>query len=152
MNPSDLIATARGLAESEPSQADLRRAVSTAYYAVFHCLAGTAADVLIIRSRSDVWHQVYRNLEHGSARTVCRDKKVMKLFSQEIQDFADTFLTLQEARHQADYAFEIEDPYEKQKVLADIDKAENAIDQFEKATIADRLNFAARVLFKWRSL
>ena len=150
MNPSDLIATARGLAESDPSQANLRRAVSTAYYAVFHCLAGTAADVLIIRSRSEAWHQVYRALEHGSAKNACRNKE-MERFSREIQDFADTFVTLQHVRHQADYAFEIEDQYEKQKVLADIDKAENAIDQFEKAKIADRLNFVAHVLFKRRS-
>ena len=43
MIPHDLIQTARRLTESgavQPTQADLRRAVSTAYYALFHCLAG----------------------------------------------------------------------------------------------------------------
>ena len=151
MNSSDLIATARGLAESGPSQANLRRAVSTAYYAVFHCLAGTAADLLIGGSRSEAWHQVYRALEHGSAKTACRNKQAMERFPREVQCFADTFVTLQQARHQADYAFEVEDLYEEQKVLADIDKAENAIVQLEQANILHRRNFAAHVLFKRRS-
>ena len=77
MTPRDLIATARGLAEGDPrrpSQANLRRAVSTAYYAMFHCLAGTAADLLIGGSRSEAWHQVYRALEHGSAKGACRNR------------------------------------------------------------------------------
>ena len=49
VNPRDLIQTARRLTESgaaQPTQADLRRAVSTAYYALFHCLAATVADLL----------------------------------------------------------------------------------------------------------
>ena len=48
MNPHDLMAVARALAESDralPLQATLRRAVSTAYYALFHCLAASAADL-----------------------------------------------------------------------------------------------------------
>ena len=49
VNSHDLIETARRLTASgaaPPTQADLRRAVSTAYYGLFHCLAGTAADLL----------------------------------------------------------------------------------------------------------
>ena len=50
MNPHDLIRMARQLASGDlgsgrgrPRQAELRRAVSTAYYAMFHALALTAA-------------------------------------------------------------------------------------------------------------
>lgn len=55
MNPHDLIETARRLAganpgQPTPTQADLRRTVSTAYYALFHCLAGAAADLLVGRT------------------------------------------------------------------------------------------------------
>ena len=74
MNSRDLIETARGLTElspRRPSQANLRRALSTAYYAVFHCLAATVADALMGKGRSDAWHQTYRALEHGSARRAC---------------------------------------------------------------------------------
>ena len=52
MKARDLITTARSLTEldpRQPTQANLRRAVSTAYYAVFHLLAHTAADLLIGR-------------------------------------------------------------------------------------------------------
>ena len=49
MNPQDLISGARLLAQGNgrrgrPRQADLCRAVSTAYYALFHTLAGCGAD------------------------------------------------------------------------------------------------------------
>ena len=74
MNSRDLIETAHRLTElspRRPSQANLRRALSTAYYAVFHCLAATAADALMGKGRNDAWHQTYRALEHGSARRAC---------------------------------------------------------------------------------
>ena len=76
MNSRDLIETARGLTElspRRPSQANLRRAVSTAYYALFHSLAATVADALMGKRRSDAWHQTYRALEHGSARRACQN-------------------------------------------------------------------------------
>ena len=41
--------------------------VGTACYAMFHCLAGTAADLLIGRTRGPAWHRGYRVLEHGRA-------------------------------------------------------------------------------------
>ena len=151
MDPRDLIATARGLtaiSRRRPSQANLRRAVSTAYYAMFHCLAGAAADLLIGRRRSPAWHQVYRALEHGSAKNACRNKQAMQGFPPEIQDFAEAFTALQKARHQADYALDVR--YDKSDVLVAIDRAENAIVQFEQADIQHRRGFAAHVLFRRR--
>ena len=103
----------------------LRRAVSTAYYVVFHCLAGAAANLLVGRSRGSAWHRVYLALEHGKAKSACGHKQAMKRFQPEIQYFADTFVILQDARHRADYA--LEGRYYKLDVLADIDQAENAI-------------------------
>ena len=152
MNARDLIATARSLAEigrRRPSQANLRRAVSTAYYAVFHCLAGAAADLLIGQRRSPAWHRVYRALEHGRAKTACERKREMAGFPPEIRDFANTFAILQDARHQADYA--LEGRYDKLDVLAAIDRAENVIARFERAEARHRRGFAAHVLFRRRS-
>ena len=62
MNARDLIQTASRLTESgaaQPTQADLRRAVSTAYYAMFHCLAASAANLFIGTVRSPAWHRAY---------------------------------------------------------------------------------------------
>ena len=151
MNPRDLIATARSLAEGDlrrPSQANLRRAVSTAYYAVFHCLAGTAADLLIGRSRSEAWHQVYRALEHGSAKSACRNRQAMQRFPLEVQGFADTFVALQKARQRADYALDVR--FDKPDVLAAIDSAETAIARLGQADDQHRRAFVAHVLFKQR--
>jgi hypothetical protein len=75
---NDLIATARRLAKASPKrprQSDLKRGVSTAYYALFHALARDCADLLVGTgdTRSEpAWAQVYRTLEHGVAKNSCK--------------------------------------------------------------------------------
>ena len=151
MNPRDLIETARRLAHpgaAQPTQADLCRAVSTAYYALFHCLAATAADLLTGSNRSPEWHQVYRALEHGKAKRACRQQGALRAFPMEIRDFAEIFADLQGARHEADYALEGE--YSKPDVLAIINRAEGVINEFEQADVRQQRGFAVHVLFKRR--
>ena len=150
MNSGDLIETARGLAElspRRPSQTNLRRAVSTAYYAMFHCLASTAADLLIGRSRTPAWHQVYRALEHGRARNACLQKRVMRSFPAEVRDFAEAFVTLQNNRHLADYALDAKS-YRKSDVVDEIKAVESTIGRFEGTNVEARRSFAAHVLFR----
>ena len=152
MNPRDLIKTARELTVSgnnKPRQANLLRATSTAYYALFHTLAKCCADLLIGGSGSqrspEAWRQVYRALEHGVAKNAC-DSKLITKFPNEIQDFANAFITMQAKRHKADY-----DPTEKtykSLVSLDIDMSENVIDGFHQASLKDRRAFAAFVLFR----
>ena len=152
MKPLDLIEAARDMTASgrgRPTQAKLRRAVSTAYYAMFHCLAGCAANLLIGRARKPAWHQTYRALEHGKARNACEDKRGMAAFPQEVCNFADTFVFLQKARQQADYA--LDGRYDRPDVLAAIDRAERAIARFEQADVQHRRAFVAHVLFKRRA-
>ena len=151
MTPRDLMETARRLAQpgaAQPTQADLRRAVSTAYYALFHCLAATAADLLTGSERSPEWHQVSRALEHGKAKRACQQQRAMQAFPMEIRSFAKAFVELQGARHEADYA--LEGQYLKPDVLAIITRAEEAIDRFEQADVRHRRSFAIHVLFKRR--
>ena len=152
MTPLDLIETARGemeLGSRRPTQASLRRATSTAYYALFHCLASSAANLLIGRIRSPAWHRVHRALEHGRARSACHHEQV-KGFPTEIRNFAKTFLTLQRARQQADYALDSSTFY-KSDVLVDIASAESAIEQFQQVDVDARREFAAQVLFRERA-
>lgn len=151
MNSRDLMGTARRLTDpraSQPTPADLRRAVSTAYYALFHCLAAAAADLLTGTSRGPAWHQVYRALEHGKAREACRQQAATRGFPKEIRAFAKAFHALQEARHRADYA--LDSRFSKRDVLAIIQTAEDAIGQFERADGRQRHRFAVHVLFKRR--
>ena len=150
MDPHDL--TARRLAQpgaARPTQADLRRAVSTAYYALFHCLAAAAAGLLTgTGSRSPEWRQVHRALEHGKARSACQQQGAIRTFPMEIQRFAKAFIELQKARQKADYAFE--GAYFQREVLVVIDTAEDAMDRFERADVRHRRSFAVHALFKRR--
>ena len=143
---------ARALTESgraPPTQARLRRAVSTAYYAMFHTLAASAADLFIGPTRNPAWHRAYRALEHGRARSACQQGRAMREFPAEVRYFAEAFVALQKARQQADYALNT-DAYEESDVLAYIGSAELAISQFEQADTEARRSFAAHVLFRQR--
>ena len=153
MNPHDLMEVARGLAESGHApamQARLRRAVSTAYYAMFHYLAMSAADLFISTVRSPAWHRIYRALEHGRARSACRQAQTMPEFPAEIRDFAKAFVVLQIERQKADYALDTP-AYEESDVRDHIASAELAIGQFEQATVDARRGFVVQVLFRQRS-
>lgn len=132
---------------------NLRRAVSTAYYAMFHCLARNCADQLIggrNAARSNpAWRQVYRALDHGAARRACERPHVISKFPKGIEDFANIFSSLQEKRHIADY--DPDEKFYKSSATLDIDAAEDAIRRFEAEGIKDRRAFAALVLFKRRN-
>ena len=151
----DLIALASRLASASPNkprQADLRRAVSTAYYALFHAVAKNVADTMagaIKGNRSEqAWAQAYRGLQHGDARAAC-DAIRNQYVSQEIKDCADAFVVSQSARHAADY-----DPLHRltraDAVLA-VQSAKNAIGKLRSATSKDRRAFAVLVLVRKRS-
>ena len=131
-------------------QARLRRAVSTAYYAMFHCLAMSAADLFIGAVRSAAWHRTYRALEHGRARAACRQAQRMPEFPAGVTDFADAFVVLQIERQQADYALDT-DAYRQSDVLGHIASAVRAIRRFEQEDVEAKRAFAAHVLFRQRS-
>lgn len=151
MLPRDLLDTARHLVASgkgKPRQAHLRRAVSTTYYALFHTLAKTCADLVAGKATHSkpAWNQVYRALQHGFAKDACKHADILSKFPNEIQDFANMFVAMQDKRHKADY-----DPDEKvfkSAVEADIRAVESVMDGFEKAPIRDRRAFVALVLLK----
>jgi hypothetical protein len=105
----DLLEQAYHLANwesGEPKQASLRRAVSTAYYALFHLLIDEAVgNWAVARQRSIL----ARTFEHGRMKGVCNDQ--IKLFyssgqphsGTQLNNVARTFVSLQEERHTADY-------------------------------------------------
>lgn len=102
---NDLLEIASSLAARErgrPKQASLKRAVSTAYYAPFHELADLCSRELVGAPQQANWanyRQIYRALDHGSARRVLDPQKS----EDEILPIALAFSTLQRERHTADY-------------------------------------------------
>ena len=156
MNPRDLIRIARNLASGaadgrrgRPRQAELRRAVSTAYYALFHALALSCANVLAGGNRNNPsWQQAYRSLEHGHTRNQCNDKSTMNAFPVEIQDFGSRFILVQGQRQQADYSPNA--TFSRDRVTLLINETEDAIDALESTPNADRRGFAIHVLMRRR--
>ena len=93
MRALDFIEVARTLAQpakrGRPPQIELRRAVSSTYYALFHCLAATGAETLVGRAgAAPAKRQTYRALQHGTAKQRCRKTAVMNQVPPEIQAFA----------------------------------------------------------------
>src|SRR5262245_24760415 len=79
-----LIVTARRLARTSPNrprQADLRRATSTAYYALFQAMAKDVADLFAGAgpNRPDkAWRHAYRALDHGTAKNACAEVRNLR--------------------------------------------------------------------------
>ena len=160
MNPQDLLRIAEGLARGalgsgrgRPRQAELRRAISAAYYALFHTLALCGASTLVGAARANrsqaEWIQVYRALEHGYARNQCNNRAAMSRFSPAIQNFGDMFSEMQFQRQSADY-----DPnasFTRSEAVQFVDAAARVIADFENADAGERRAFAVFVLFRLRS-
>lgn len=136
----------------KPSQVNLRRATSSAYYALFHRLARSCADLLVggegAAKSKHAWRQIYRALNHGTACDACKQKNVLSKFPKGIEDFGHAFVAMQEKRHAADY--DPQERFTKSEVLSDIAIVEQAISDFESQDAKDRRAFCAFVLFKNR--
>ncbi|KAA5601848.1 hypothetical protein [Blastochloris sulfoviridis] len=107
MSPDELLVLADHLARLEkgrPKKTSLRRAVSTAYYAVFHQMAYLCANELV--GWNNPWSMVspvYRALNHAMPRKLFAKDRNGSLLGVEIRDILGAFTKLQEARHTADY-------------------------------------------------
>lgn len=157
MLADDFIAIAKDLAARNGSdslgQVGLRRAVSAAYYAMFHCLANCCADLLVGTPGSDrsepAWRQTYRALQHGTARSRCNNIGIVQRFPIEIQQFAQQFTSMQRKREDADY-----DPsltLEQANVITDIKLTEQCITRFNSVPDKDRRAFAVYILLNLRN-
>ena len=84
MQPHDLIASARKLLGEgqvgSPRQSDLKRAQSTACYAMFHALCRNCADTVVGKTKANrsqrAWIQAYRAMDHKHAKKQCKNSNV----------------------------------------------------------------------------
>jgi hypothetical protein len=108
---------------TKPKQVNLRRSVSAAYYAVFHLLVGEATDRVVgvlpgpdrdrLRAQVSRWygHDHMKRVAGWFGPTATPPKEVAELLGYprpgtvpaRLSLLADTFVKLQEARHDADY-------------------------------------------------
>ena len=154
VNPARLISIATQLTLSSDDtpeyQDSLRRAASTAYYAMFHALANSNADTLIGTPAGNAddaaaWNRTYRALEHGAARNRFRHAGQMAPFPNAVEEFAETFIELQGERHTADY--NPDRNFTVSGTLRIIDHARQAIIRFSGVYPGTRRNLATYILF-----
>jgi hypothetical protein len=109
--PQELIRHAIFLSDvnpAEPKQVDLRRAVSAAYYGLFHLLTTEAAENWKHQAQRDRFARMF---DHGrmkqcSSRVVSRpfpSGAPEKAIETDLKLVAGSFVKLQQARHSADY-------------------------------------------------
>lgn len=165
LDPVDFLAVARLLSASgtSPSDAQLRRAVSTAYYALFHTVLQAAARRFMgpKQESSAGYALIYRSFDHRQIRTVCEALNVHTLkdslkrqlgrsaVSPDMRNFANAFSLLQDARHLADY-----DPaaiFLLTDVFSLIGSADAAIEAFERVASVEQADVLALMLVKVRS-
>ena len=159
MDPRGLIRIALHLADGgvggrrgRPRQVDLRRALSTAYYAMFHTLAGMCANVLVGagagEEREVAWRQTDRSLEHGYAKGQCDNQLAMNRFPVEVQQFGKHFSQMQVWRNAADY-----DPgpeFFRSEVSNLISQTERSMELLTHVSRSSLRAFALHVLLRQR--
>jgi uncharacterized protein (UPF0332 family) len=170
LSPKGLLRQARHLATKErvrPQQASLRRAVSTAYYALFHLLV-TAASKALGRGDTDALPRLLaRAFVHEDMEKACRTfasagpmpSVIAALYPAvvvplELKRVAETFVHLQEERHAADYG--THKVWTRVEALTDVERAEQAFVDWEVVRPRMRPNAAqaamrpvARLFLAW---
>jgi hypothetical protein len=142
-SPRDLLAQARHLATKDsgtPAQASLRRAVSTAYYALFHLLVSEAS-ALLASGDSKLQDLVARAFDHGDMQKACAtfassgtmppiiDAHYGSVtFPPELKAVAQAFVDLQGARHDADYA--THRAWMRTEATTEVERAEKAFESW----------------------
>jgi hypothetical protein len=142
-----------------PRQVDIRRAISAAYYAVFHATLAAAADEFVGKTKrtTPVYALAYRSVDHRWLRELCFELKKptpSRRFAAflpnsglgaNIQAFASAVVELQEKRHAADY-----DPLIRVRssdaILA-VSVGRTALDRFDSASAMRRRAFLGLLLF-----
>lgn len=144
--PKRLLEQARQLAlrdKRRPLQVSLRRAVSAAYYALFHLLVRDASRSLTRASDTRLRLLLPRAFGHEEMAQACRTfatagKKpaiMATIYSglvipAELSGVAQAFLDLQKARHDADYA--THRSWTRTETLTEVERAEQAFSDWEQ--------------------
>lgn len=145
--PKELLDQARHLITKEPRrprQASLRRGVSAAYYALFHELTDASSRFLISGTgpgRRELRQALRRSYVHGDMKSVSNSfaggtppqlwQPAAGVISGDLRKVAETFVELQEARHEADY--DHARAWTRQEAIDLVRRAEQAFEAWHRA-------------------
>lgn len=161
--PKDLLEQAEFLANREPKrpkQASLRRAVSTSYYALFHLLNAEAVALLAPNVDEQTQHRMRRWFDHSVMKEICGrflpsnlSSPLKELIgtsaSSDLQLVARNFITLQEARHQADYDTSL--AFTRTQAQALIQQAQDAFESWQRIRKTSEANVFILSLVLWKN-
>jgi hypothetical protein len=144
----DIAARLARLEEGRPRRTSLRRAISSAYYALFHALAALCANCLVGFSKPwDVYVPIYRTLDHGRAKDIFR--RISVNHGPDVASIGQTFILLQERRYTADYdpsPF----PFNRKETLDLVEQARLAIVRINQLADGERLFVATQLISRTR--
>ena len=157
---ADLLAQAKHLARRElqrPKQASLRRAVSAAYYALFHMLVHDASRRLVRdASVQKLMGRAFLHTEMNKASKSFAGGSLPQRFDlitggqaipNSLRNVAQTFVDLQQARHEADY--NLAKSFLRADVEALIDQAEQAFQDWQAVRSTDLGRLYSVCLLLW---
>lgn len=169
---ADLFDQAEQLANVDtrkPKQANLRRAISAAYYALFHYLVHEACCLQIGTKHSQaVYRQTLgRAFNHTVMKQCCMSfgggtlKESVRralptdihgnyIIAKAIQEIATLFCYLQDRRHVADY--DLTARFTRFNVLTLIEQAKSVAEQFGSLPASDDKSFFLACLWAWKEL
>lgn len=157
---ADLLDQAEHLAmleQKRPKQASLRRAISTAYYALFHLLVDEASRLFVRDDR--LVHRINRVYAHKEMVLISKSfargewpkafDPVKALFSipVELQNVANAFVNLQQARHDADY--NLARTFSRSETLLFIEQAKAAFQSWEAVRRSDLARIFVACFLNW---
>jgi uncharacterized protein (UPF0332 family) len=122
----DLLDQALHLARRDPKrpkQANLRRAISTAYYALFHLLIADAVAYWKLERQRSSFARVF---EHKKMKGACKNCNAP---NGDLRAVAESFVELQQSRHLADY--DNSRVWTKVEVMAHINRAGAAFQKWK---------------------
>lgn len=151
----ELLLQARMLATLDtlrPKQANLRRSISSSYYAIFHFLIEEATFLTVgtQHGQSPLRHFAGRAFNHGRMKDVCEEFKKTTPASKSLKPWwsklpvsttptvkvvADAFLQLQSLRHSADY--DMESLFLRSDALNAADSAHDAMQAWKSLKIGE---------------
>lgn len=142
---------------TRPKQANLRRAVSSAYYALFHLLCGESAGMYA--AEFGLAARICRTHNHGDMKKVSAQfggSKHPKAIQPrgtyttpaDLKTVADTFVRLQQFRHEADY--DLTRTFTRNETLDIVRQAQEAFEAWGKVRKSDdaRLYLACFLLWE----
>lgn len=130
------------------SSAMRRRAVSSAYYALFHAITKICADEIAgeLERASPEYELVYRSLSHEAVRRVFKEGPLAA--NKRLSGIGESFAQLQTERIKADYMPPILDVIAPSKAEELVAEARRALAELETLSDRDRQVLVVRLLIK----